>query len=135
MDFSKTEEKLAEEIVKGIVEMGINTVVVGGSISDLCLHFLNKYGLLVLRIPSKFELLRLCRLLNARAIPNLKVPTEDDLGFCDLVQVKEIGSTKVTVFRKDQVNTKLVTVILRGATNAIMDNIQRALENGVSAFK
>lgn len=114
---------MAEELVKGIVEMGINTVVVGGTISDLCLHYLNKYGLLVLRIPSKFELIRLCRLLNARAIPSLKVPSEEDLGFCDLVQVKEIGSTKVTVFRKDQVNTKLVTVILRGATNAIMDNI------------
>ena len=60
LDFSKSEEKLAEELVKGIVELGVNTVVVGGSISDLCLHFLNKYGLMVLRIPSKYELLRLC---------------------------------------------------------------------------
>ena len=30
---------------------------------------------MVMRIPSKFELLRLCRLLNATAVPTLKVPT------------------------------------------------------------
>ena len=55
--------------------MGVNAVVVGGTISELCLHYLNKYGLMVMRIPSKFELLRLCRLLNATAVPTLKVPS------------------------------------------------------------
>ena len=56
------------------MESGVNTVVVGGTISDICLHYLNKYGLMVVRIPSKFELIRLCRLLNARALPSLKIP-------------------------------------------------------------
>ena len=85
-------------MVKGLVELGVNTIVVGGAISDLMLHFLNKYGIFILRCPSKYELLRLCRLLNARAIPKVKVPTKEDLGYCDLVQVKEIGSTKITLF-------------------------------------
>lgn len=38
---------------------------------------------MVIRIPSKFELVRLCRLLNATALPTLKIPTQDDLGYCD----------------------------------------------------
>ena len=38
----------AEKLIKGIVESGANTVVAGGSISEICLHYMNKYGLLVL---------------------------------------------------------------------------------------
>lgn len=48
---------------------------------------MNKYGLLVLRLPSKFELMRLCRLLNAKAIPTVEAPKIDDLGYCDTVKV------------------------------------------------
>lgn len=77
----------AEKLIKGIVESGANTVVAGGSISEICLHYMNKYGLLVLRVPSKFELIRLARLLNARALPQVEVPRVDDLGYCDFVRV------------------------------------------------
>ncbi len=76
---------MAENIVKAMVELEINTIVVGGAISDLMLHFLTKYGIFILRCPSKFELLRLCRLLNAKPIPSVKLPTKEDLGYCDLV--------------------------------------------------
>ena len=62
---------MAEDMIKEIVELGVNTIVVGGAISDIMLHYLNKYGIFILRCPSKFELLRLCRLLNARAIPSV----------------------------------------------------------------
>lgn len=98
LEFSKSEEIMAENMIKKIVEMGVNVLVVGGAISDLMLHYLNKYGIFVIRILSKWELVRLCRLLNAKAIPKVKLPTKEDLGYCDLVQVKEIGSTKITLF-------------------------------------
>lgn len=85
-------------MIKDIVEAGANVVVVGGSISDIAMHYFNKYGLMVVKIQSKYDLIRLCRLLNARTIPSLRAPTQEDIGFCDLVEVREIGSTKVTVF-------------------------------------
>lgn len=49
-------------------------VVVGGSINDLCLHYFNKYNIAVLRIPSKFELMRVARLLNANPLNTVSVP-------------------------------------------------------------
>jgi len=63
---------MAEDMVIRIVELGVNVIVVGGAISDLMLHYLNKYGIFVLRVLSKWELVRLCRLLNAKAIPSVK---------------------------------------------------------------
>lgn len=122
INFANSEEVFAEKMIKGIVESGANTVVVGGSISDICLHYMNKYGLVVLRVPSKFELLRLGRLLNAKVIPSVDVPTVDQLGYCDLVRVEEVGSTKITIFEKNQKNAFLCSVILRGATNALLEN-------------
>lgn len=135
INFSNSEEVFAENLVKSIVEVGANTVVVGGSISDICLHYMNKYGLLVLKVPSKFELVRIARLLNAKTLPTVSAPMVDDLGYCDVVKVEEIGSTQVTVFQKNQENAHLCTIILRGATQALMENTQRALENAVSAYK
>lgn len=72
-------------MIKGIVEIGANAVVVGGSISELCLHYMNKYGLVAIRIPSKFELVRVCRLLNAQAINAVEIPKVDQMGYCDLI--------------------------------------------------
>lgn len=85
MDFSKSEEIYAENLVKQIVELGVNTIIVGGSIADICLHYFIKYGIAVLRIPSKFELLRVAKLLNANPINTVKTPSVEDIGYCDRV--------------------------------------------------
>lgn len=83
INFASSEETFSEKLIKGIVEAGANAVVVGGSISDICLHYMNKYGLVVLRVPSKFELLRVGRLLNATVLPTVDVPRTEHLGYCD----------------------------------------------------
>lgn len=49
--------------------------------------------------------------------------------------MREIGSQRVTVFLKEEVNARVVTIILRGATNTLMDEAERALESGISAYK
>lgn len=135
ISYSGTEEKLVEDVVRAIAETGVTVVAVGGSIAELCLHYLSKYGIFVLKVQSKFELQRLCKSVGAVAIPKLAAPLPEEIGYCDAVRVREIGSTKVTVFEKNQINNKLVTIVLRGATNTIMDDIERALENGISVFK
>ena len=135
LKYSSTEEALAEKIVKGIAEMGVNVVVVGGSISELCLHYLNKYNIFVLKIQSKFELARLVKAVGGQFIAKLGAPIPEELGYAESVHVQEIGSTKVTVFEVKSVDVKISTIILRGATMTIMDDIERCLENGVSCFK
>lgn len=135
LKYSSTEEALAEKIVKSIAETGVNVVVVGGSISELCLHYLNKYDIFVLKIQSKFELARLVKAIGAQFIAKLGAPVPEELGYAESVNVREIGSTKVTVFEVKAVDVKISTIVLRGATMTIMDDIERCLENGVSCFK
>lgn len=101
MDFSNSEEVYSEALIKQIVEKGVNTVIVGGTISDVCLHYMNKYDLAVLKIPSKFELNRVARLANCAPINSVRAPTIEEIGHCDRIKVKEIGSTKVTIIERD----------------------------------
>lgn len=133
--YSSTEEALAEKIVQAIAQAGINVVVVGGSISELCLHYLNKYNIFVLKVQSKFELARLAKTIGAQLIPKIGAPIPEEIGYAELVKVNEVGSTRVTVFEVQSADIKVTTIVLRGATATIMDDIERSLENGVSCFK
>ena len=36
-------------------------VVAGNAIGEMAMHFIEKYGLMAIRIPSKFDMRRLCR--------------------------------------------------------------------------
>lgn len=61
MNYAKSEEEAMENVIRGVHEAGVGVVVSGGAVSELAMHFLEKYGIMVLRIPSKFELRRICR--------------------------------------------------------------------------
>lgn len=55
-----------------IVSSGAKVVVSGSSIGEMAMHFLDKHGIMVLKIPSKFELRRLCRATGATALPTFR---------------------------------------------------------------
>ena len=63
-NYNKSEERKMEEIIEGIAASGAKVVIANGSISELALHYLDKFGLMVLKIQSKFELRRICGALG-----------------------------------------------------------------------
>lgn len=85
--------------MKALADAGVTVVAAGGKIGDLALHYLNKYKILAIRIPSKWETRRLCRTVGATILPKFVRPTQEELGFCDSVFVDELGDTPVIIFR------------------------------------
>lgn len=134
-DFSKGEEDLLEKQIKEIVDSGAKVVVSGGKIGDLALHYLNKYGLMAVRLTSKWDVRRLCRAVNATPLPKLTPPTAEELGYADLVRVDELGDTSVVIFKMEATESKIATVVVRGATENYMDDIERAIDDGVNTYK
>jgi chaperonin GroEL (HSP60 family) len=59
------------QIVKSIVDAGCKVVVTGGKVGELYLHYANKFGLMIVRIPTKFDLRRLCKSIGATPLPRL----------------------------------------------------------------
>lgn len=75
VSYSKGEEDLAEKFAQKLVNANINVVVTGGTISDIVLHFLDKYKIMVVRLLSKFELRRVARAVRATVLSKLDAPT------------------------------------------------------------
>lgn len=98
LNFTSSEEEYLDKMVKSIADEGVKVIVVGGSLNELALHYLEKYELMVIKVMSKWELKRLCACIGAIAIPALGPPTQEELGYCENVQMHEIGSDKVTIF-------------------------------------
>lgn len=135
LNYTKTEEDQFEQFIKGLAENGISVVVGSGSMSELAVHFFEKYGILAVKIMSKWELKRIARAVGATPIVKLETPKPDELGRADSVTYKEISSKFCTIFRRDEDENKMSTIVLRGSTNAMLDDTERAIDNGVNTVK
>lgn len=118
-----------------MAEAGVNVVIGSGSISEVALHYFEKYKMLVVKLMSKWELKRIAKSVGATAIVKLGTPTPEEIGTANEVSVEEISSTKVTVFRRDEDENKLATIVLRGSTNSLLDDAERAIDDGVNTIK
>lgn len=90
---------------------------------------------MAIKIPSKWELRRLCGAVNATALVRLGPPTAEEAGFVDLVEVREVGGRKVTVFEQDAEASRVASIILRASTHNVLDDLERAVDDGVNTVK
>jgi len=135
MNFSKGEETMLEKTIASIAEQGVNVIVTGGKVADMALHFCNKYKIMVLRLMSKWDLRRLCKTVGAVCLPKMGTPTKEDLGYCQKVHLDVVGEQQVVVFERGTDSSCMCTILIRGATDNIMDDIERAVDDGVNNFK
>ncbi|KAI4112495.1 MAG: hypothetical protein LQ345_006362 [Seirophora villosa] len=135
LDFTKGEETQLETTIKELYDSGLRVVVAGSTVGELALHYLNRFGILVIKILSKFELRRLCRVVGATPLARLGAPMPDEMGKVDIVETLEIGGDRVTVFRQENDATRTATLVIRGATQNHLDDVERAIDDGVNVVK
>jgi len=133
LKFSKGEEDKMEAFIKGIADAGVGVVISGSTVSEIALHFLNKYSILVVKVTSKFEIRRMCQTLGATNIIRAGAPLAEELGYASSVQVEEIASQKVTIMRAS--DAKVSTIVLRGGTANTLDEWERAIDDGCCAIR
>ncbi|KAF7042988.1 hypothetical protein CFC21_052455 [Triticum aestivum] len=134
-NYAKTEEAKVEELIKSVADSGAKVIVSGAAVGDMALHFCERYKLMVLKVSSKFELRRFCRTTGAIALLKLSRPNVDELGYADSVSVEEIGGARVTVVKNEEGGNSVATVVLRGSTDSILDDLERAVDDGVNTYK
>ena len=134
-NYSKSEEDKFEAFIKGLADHGISCVVCSGSMSEMAVHFFEKYKIMAIKIMSKWELKRIARAVGATPVVKLGTPSPDELGYADDVHFKEISSQKCMVIRRDQEENKMATLVLRGSTYSMLDDVERAVDDGVNTIK
>jgi len=136
INYNKSEEQALEVIVKDIAASGVKLVISGGSVSEMAVHFLEKYQLMCLKITSKWELRRLCGATGATACVRLGAPTPEEMGSVSSATTKELGGRTVTVLEQlGDAQSKIATVVLRAATASLIDDLERAVDDGVHACR
>merc|ERR1719199_706712 len=125
-EYNKTEESSMEALVKEIADSGVNVCVFGSGISEIALHFLERYKIMVCKVTSKFELRRLCQATGATAMVRVGRPTAEEMGNCDVVEEKELGQTRIVVFRNEENEKNTVsTIVLRASSSNILEDQER----------
>ncbi|KAJ8912252.1 hypothetical protein NQ315_003355 [Exocentrus adspersus] len=112
MNFSRGEENLLELQIKAIADAGAKVIVAGAKFGDMALHFINKYGLMAVRLNSKFDLRRLSKTVGGTVLPRLTAPTPQELGYCDVVCIEELGDTPIVVFRLEGKESRISTIVV-----------------------
>eukprot|EP01101_Sappina_pedata_P007364 TRINITY_DN3877_c0_g1_i1.p2 TRINITY_DN3877_c0_g1~~TRINITY_DN3877_c0_g1_i1.p2 ORF type:complete len:553 (+),score=280.00 TRINITY_DN3877_c0_g1_i1:33-1661(+) len=138
MSYNKGEEKIMEEIIGGLAQAGINVFVSGGPVGDIAMHFLERHGIMVVKIGSKFDIRRLCQATGATPLVRTAKPSAEEIGSCDEVSIDEIGGTKVCVFRNEESNksrSRISTLIVRAATQNILDDVERCIDDAVNTYR
>ena len=139
LDFGKAEEAAIEAQFKAIADSGVTVLITGDTIGETALHFIDRLGLVALKVPSKFDLRRLCKAIGANPLARLGAPTEEEAGWVDHLETVEIGGDWVTVLRQDATAARdicrLATIVLRGNSSGSLDDLERAVEDGVHAAR
>jgi len=132
--FALNQETYMEKIIDEVANAGVTCIVAGGKISDIAMHFIEKKGLMAIKTASKFELARICRCTGATPLVRLGAPTKEEMGTADSINVEEYAGNFVTVFRHEG-KSKVSTVLCRGATANILDDLERAINDAVNSYK
>lgn len=125
----------------------MKVIIAGSSVGELALHYLNRFNIAVLKVLSKFDLRRVARVVNATPLARIGAPTPEEAGYIDIFETSEVGGDRVTVLRQlapgdegfDPLakgeRTKTATIVLRGATANRLDDLERAVDDGVNVIK
>jgi len=131
-EFIDQEEKMLRNMVDKVAASGANVVLCQKGIDDIAQHYLAKKGILVDRRVKKSDMEKLAKATGARIVTNLDDLKKEDLGFAGVVEEVKIGDEQMTFIRNCK-NPKAVSILVRGGTEHVVDEIDRAIEDAIGA--
>ncbi|WP_089788598.1 thermosome subunit alpha [Natronobacterium haloterrestre] len=132
--FLEQEEQQLQEMVEDIADAGADVVFVDGGIDDMAQHYLAQEGIIAVRRVKSSDQSQLARSTGATPVSTAADLTEEDLGFAGSVAQKEIAGDQ-RIFVEDVEDAKAVTLILRGGTEHVIDEVDRAIEDSLGVVR
>jgi thermosome len=129
-NFVEQEEEQLKEMVEAIDEAGANVVLCQKGIDDMAQHYLAKKGILAIRRVSTTDLDKLSNATGASIVTNIQDIEAADLGNAGSVQQRTVGGNTMT-FVQDCPEAESVSILVRGGTEHVVDEIERAMEDAI----
>jgi thermosome len=132
--FIEQEEKMLKDMVDTLVNAGANVVFCQKGIDDLAQYYLAKAGVLAVRRVRQSDIDKIAKATGAKILTDLRDVKPEDLGAAELVEERKIGDEKM-VFIEGCKNPKAVTILIRGGTEHIVDEVERSLTDALKVTK
>ncbi|EMA00552.1 thermosome subunit alpha [Haloferax denitrificans] len=115
---------------KALADAGVDVVFCTKSIDDRVAGFLADAGILAFKSVKKSDARALARATGAKRLGSLADLDESDLGRVDSVSIRTFGDDDLA-FVEGGAAAKAVTLFLRGGTEHVVNELERAIEDAV----
>ncbi|MBC7112198.1 MAG: TCP-1/cpn60 chaperonin family protein [Methanothermobacter sp.] len=128
--FIEQEEQMIRDMVNSIVDTGANVLFCQKGIDDLAQHYLAKAGVLAVRRVKKSDMEKLSKATGANIVTNIEDLSPEDLGEAGVVSEKKISGEEM-IFVEECKEPKAVTILVRGSTEHVVSEVERAIEDAI----
>ncbi|OGS42915.1 MAG: thermosome subunit [Euryarchaeota archaeon RBG_16_62_10] len=129
--FLAEEENMLKKMVDIVRKSGATVLFCQKGIDDLAQHYLAKAGIYAVRRVKKSDMEKLAKATGANLVTKLDDLNADDLGAAKLIEEKKIADDRMT-FVTGCKNPKAVSILIRGGTEHVVDEIDRSLNDAIS---
>jgi thermosome len=128
--FLDEEERMLKEMVQKVTGSGANVLFCQKGIDDLAQHYLAKAGIFAVRRVKESDMKKLASATGGKIQTSLEEVRAEDLGAAGLVEERKIGGEEMT-FVEDCSNPKAVSILLRGGTEHVVDELERGMNDAL----
>ena len=132
--FLEEENRMLKTMVEKLHTIGSNVVICQKGIDDMAQHFLAKHGILSVRRVKESDMTKLAKATGGRISSNIDDISEKDLGAADLVHQKKVETDK-WVFVEGCKNPQSVTMLIRGGSQRVVDEVDRSIHDSLMVVK
>ena len=129
------EEEQVKILTDAIISVKPDLVITEKGVSDLAQHYLVKHNITALRRVRKTDNNRIARATGATIVNRVDDLQESDVGTgCGLFEIEKIGDEYFTFLTQCK-NAKACTILLRGPSKDILNEIERNLQDAMSVAR
>lgn len=128
--FIDREERMIKEITEKIKSSGANVIFCQKGIDDVAQYYLAKSKIYAARRIPKSDMEKLARATGGHIISNLAELSQSELGKARVVREVMHGTEKMTYVEGCE-NPKAVSILIRGGTEHVIDEVERAIKDGL----
>ena len=132
--FLEEENRMLKAMVDKIIEVGANVLICQKGIDDIAQHYLAKAGILAVRRVKESDMTKLAKATGGRNSTNLDDLTSKDLGSAEHVEQRKVETDK-WVFIEGCRNPRAVTLLIRGGSQRVVDEVDRSLHDALMVVK
>jgi len=132
--FMEEEDSIIKGMVDKIKSTNANVLLCQKGIDDIAQHYLSKIGIAAVRRIKESDMSKLAKATGARIVGSVNDLTEKDLGEAEVVEERTIENDN-WVFIEGCKNPKAVTLLIRGGSQRVIDEVDRSLHDALMVVK